>query len=272
MRRVDTTGMITTVAGTGVDAYGGDGSAAIDAQIESPEELAFDATGNLYIADVDNNRVRRVDTNGIITTVAGNGTRGTSGDMGSATDAELDNPECIAIDGSGNLFLGDFSQRIRKVDTNGIITTTVGLGGDPGGDGGLASVASIGAPFGAAFDGSGNFYFADDTERVRRVDTAGVITTGREEGDVDPAGIGPIAQAQLADPRAFAIGASFTLFAGGTSGVVEALTTTALAAPRGGRGAAIRTTSRTVCSPGFAVPTSAPSAASRSMRPPASSI
>ena len=129
IRKVGTNGIITTVAGNGTQGYSGDGGAATNAELNYPAGVAVDATGNLFIADSINNRIRKVGTNGIITTVAGNGTAGYSGDGGAATNAELNDPSGVAVDATGNLFIADDdNNRIRKVGTNGIITTVAGNG------------------------------------------------------------------------------------------------------------------------------------------------
>jgi sugar lactone lactonase YvrE len=125
--------------------------------------VAVDPSGNLFIADDDNERVRRVDTNGIITTVAGNGVAGYSGDGGAATSARLYNPSGVVVDGAGNLFITDENNsRIRKVTANGIITTLAGNGtADYAGDGGAANKSSLSYPRGVAVDASGNLFIAD---------------------------------------------------------------------------------------------------------------
>ncbi len=184
IRRVDAaTGIITTVAGdgpTGIGAGGfsGDGGPATSASLNSPFGVAVDGAGNLFIADTLNNRIRKVDTSGIITTVAGNGSFGFSGDGGPATSASLHEPFGVALDGSGNLFIADrFNQRIRRVDAaTGIITTVAGDGptgigaGGFSGDGGPATSASLSFPFGVALDGSGNLFIADfSNSRIRKV-------------------------------------------------------------------------------------------------------
>jgi hypothetical protein len=134
IRKIGTNGIITTVAGNGISAFGGDGGPAIRASLSFPDSVAVDVVGNLYIADSSNNRIRRVDVNGIITTVAGNGTIGFSGDGGQAKKAELNLPVDVVVDASGDLYIADSNNnRIRKIDTNGIITTIAGSGpfGDP---------------------------------------------------------------------------------------------------------------------------------------------
>ena len=130
VRKVSTSGIITTVAGNGDFGFSGDGGLATDAQLDLPPRgVAVDGAGNLFIADDGNNRVRKVSTSGIITTVAGNGTPGFSGDSGPATNAELSSPSGVAVDGAGNLFIADDgNNRVRKVSTSGIITTVAGNG------------------------------------------------------------------------------------------------------------------------------------------------
>ena len=137
--------IITTVAGSGTNNYSGDGAAATNATLASPSGVAVDAVSNLFIADSANNRVRKVGTNGVITTVAGNGSGGYSGDNGAATNASLYYPVGVAVDATGNLFIADsLNYRIRKVATNGIITTVAGDGsGGYGGDNAAATAASL---------------------------------------------------------------------------------------------------------------------------------
>jgi hypothetical protein len=145
VRKVDTTGIITTLAGNGESGYSGDGGPATEAKLSGPCGIAADLSGNIYIGDTFNNRIRKVDTTGIITTVAGNGEYGYSGDGGPATEAKLSGPYGVAVDPSGNIYIGDTSNnRIRKVDTTGIIATVAG-NGEYGysGDGGSATEAKL---------------------------------------------------------------------------------------------------------------------------------
>ena len=172
--------LIATVAGTNNAGYSGDGGAAINASLDYPKGAVMDAGGNLYIADSGNNRVRKVDTNGIITTFAGTNSSGYSGDGGAAINARLYSPFGVACDSAGNLYIADTSNnRIRKVGTNGIITTVAGTNsGGYSGDGGAAVNARLYTPFGVAVDSLGNLYIADDSNnRIRKVDTNGIITT-----------------------------------------------------------------------------------------------
>ena len=172
IRKVDSTGTITTVAGTGVEGFSGDGGPAVEARISFPEGVALDGAGNLYIGDTYNNRIRKVDSRGTITTIAGTGEDGFSGDGGPATEAHLYAPQSVAVDGAGNLYIGDlYNHRIRKVDSRGTITTIAGTGESGfSGDGGPATEAHLYAPHGVALDGAGNLYIADTiNNRIRKL-------------------------------------------------------------------------------------------------------
>ena len=180
IRRVDINGIITTFAGNGTAGYSGDGGAATDAQLSGPGGVAWGAEGNLYITDGANQRIRMVDANGIIKTVAGTGTAGYSGDGGAATNAQLNSPSGLASDGRGNLFICDYwNFRVRKVDPNGIITTAAGNGtyGSYAGDGGAATNAVLHNPAGVALDNAGNLFIADYFNNlVRRVGDLPTLT------------------------------------------------------------------------------------------------
>ncbi len=216
IRKVDTTGIITTVAGTGEEGYSGDGGLATDARLAYPEDVALDSSGNLYIADRGNLRVRRMDTNGIITTVAGTGERGYGGDGGLTTEARLNSTSGVAVDPSGNLYLADSNNdRVRKVGTNGIITTVAGTGvREYSGDGGLATDARIAYPTSVAVDPAGNLYIADFmNNRVRKVGTNGIITTVAGTGVEGYSGDGgPATEAKLSYLGGVAVDASDNLY------------------------------------------------------------
>jgi len=202
-------GAIATVAGDGAYGSGGDGGPATSAQLFGPTGVAADANGNLYIADVVNNRIRKV-SNGAITTVAGNGTQGFSGDGGPATSAQLDLPSAVAVDPAGNLYISDWgNNRIREV-SNGVITTVAGSGTKGfGGDNGPATSTRINGAEGIAVDSAGNLYIADTgNNRVRKVSN-GVIATIAGIGTPGLSGDGgPAASAQLNAPWGIAVDAA----------------------------------------------------------------
>ena len=213
IRRVyATTGTISTIAGTGEDSYGGDSGPATQAHLRHPRGVAVDGAGNVYISDSENNRIRKVDTTGTISTIAGTGEWGYSGDGGPATRAQLSEPVGVAVDGDGNVYIADIGDhRIRKIDaTSGIISTIAGTGvrGD-GGDGGPASEAQLIHPLGVVVDGDGNVYIADtDNNRIRRVDAfTGTISTIAGTGEWDYGGDGgPATSARFKDPVGLAVG------------------------------------------------------------------
>ncbi len=184
IRRISPDGVITTVAGNGTKGFAGDGGPATAAEFNNPNGLAIAADGTLYVADLGNERVRKIDPNGTISTVAGNGRYGYSGDGGPATAAELRIPS-VAVGPDGVLYIADYgNQRIRRVGADGVIVTVAGNGTEGyAGDGGPATRAQLSSPTGTAVDGAGNLYIADDkNDRVRRVDSRGVITTVARAG------------------------------------------------------------------------------------------
>ncbi|MFN6118364.1 MAG: LamG-like jellyroll fold domain-containing protein [Actinomycetes bacterium] len=180
IRKVSPGGIVTTVAGTGTPGFSGDGGPATNAQLDAPAGMAIDASGNLFIADAGNSRIRMVSPTGIISTVAGTGVRGSSGDGGPASEAQFLSPTGLAIDTSGNLYVADaHADRVRRVAADGTIATLAGIG-TPGfsGDGGPATAARLRFPYGVAVDEAGNVYIADtDNYRVRMVSRSGVIST-----------------------------------------------------------------------------------------------
>lgn len=199
--RVDAKGTLTRLAGTGAGGYSGDGGPAVNAKLFAPGGIAVDGAGNLYIGDTTNARIRRISPAGIITTVAGNGTAGFSGDGGPAVKAQLLNPVGVAVDGAGNLYIVDAgNHRIRKVSSGGIITTIAGNGAFSSsppnapavlGDGIPATSSSMSTPKGIALDTVGNLYFADTSnQRIRKVSTDGIITTVAGNGSTGYAGDG----------------------------------------------------------------------------------
>jgi uncharacterized protein (TIGR03437 family) len=208
--------VITTVAGNGTCGFSGDNSAATHAQLNIPYSVALDSSGNLYIADTVNSRIRKVSTSGVITTVAGNGTAGFGGDTGSASGAQLYYPQGVAVDSANNLYIADtYNQRIRKVSTNGVITTVAGNGtAGFGGDGGSATGAQLNYPVGIAVDSSGNLYIGDtNNNRVRKVSSGGVINTVAGNGTPGFSGDnGPAGSAQLDAPSALAINAAGNVY------------------------------------------------------------
>jgi len=211
-------GAIATAVGNGTAGVGGDYGPPFAAELNFPCGVAVDFAGNLYIADSYNNRIRKL-SNGVLTTVAGSGTAGFSGDNGPATFAELNAPSAVAVDAAGNLYIADtLNQRIRKV-TNGVITTVAGSGlagvnaAGYGGDNGQATSARLANPVGVAIDASGNLYIADaGNHRIRRV-SGGEITTVAGNGAAGFSGDnGPAANAELWSPEGIAIDSRGNLY------------------------------------------------------------
>jgi len=201
--------IIDTVAGNGQSGYSGDGGAATEAMLNYPRSVAVDASGNIYFADYRNNRIRKVDSSGIITTVVGNGSQGYSGDGEAATEAMLNYSSGVTVDSSGNIYLVDtMNNRIRKVDSNGIITTVAGNGSQGySGDGGPATEAKFSGASSIAVEASGNLYIADmNNYRIRKVDASGIITTVAGNGTQGYSGDwGPATEAELNMPRSVAV-------------------------------------------------------------------
>ena len=213
-------GILSVVAGSGLPGYSGDGGPAVNAALNAPLGVAIDGAGNIYIGDSLNYVVRKVSTSGIITTVAGNGRAGYSGDGGSATAAEL-RPGDIVLDATGNLFIADnLNNVVRKVSLSGIITTVAGNGTKGySGDEGLATAAELatysGGLFGGlAVDGSGNLYIADYANfRIRQVSPDGMIHTVAGTGEFGESGDGgPATAAELCAPNGVSVDGAGNLF------------------------------------------------------------
>jgi trimeric autotransporter adhesin len=214
--RVTANGTLNIVAGNGIQGFSGDGGPAISARLDRPWGLAVDTSGNLYIADGGNNRVRQVSANGIIRTVAGGGTN-ELGDGGTATAAQLGMPVGVTVGTSGNLYIADTSnKRIRQVSANGIISTIAGngmAGINGSGDGGPATSAQLVDPYGVAEDASGNLYIVDvGDNRIRQVSTNGIIRTVAGGGTAGLGDGGPAAAAQLFMPLGMAVDPAGNLY------------------------------------------------------------
>jgi hypothetical protein len=258
IRKVDTNGIITTYAGNGAYAYSGDNGEATNAAFSDPYGVAVDAQDNLFIADLENSRVRKVSASGIITTVAGNGTAAYAGDGGKSTNASLSGPSGVAVDSAGNVYIADASnQRIRMAGADGIITTVAGNGapgpyliGTYSGDGSAATNAGLSNPAGVAVDTAGNLFIADAFNyRIRKVDVNGVITTYAGNGVRAYAGDGGAAtNASIGLAYGVAVDSSGNLFIAdgsnsrirevGTNGIISTVAGNGTAAYVGDGGAA----------------------------------
>lgn len=210
IREIALSGVVTTVAGTGEQGYGGDGGPATSAILDSPVAVAVDANSNLYIADTHNNRIREV-SNGVITTIAGTGTAGITGDGGAATSAQLNYPTAIAVDTKGNLYIADTNNfRIRGI--SGTTISTVAGNGEQtySGDSGLATAAGLDSPNGIAVDSAFNLYIGDThNQRVRLVTHAtGIISTLAGTGAKTFTSDGTATSTALARPRGVAVDSS----------------------------------------------------------------
>jgi uncharacterized protein (TIGR03437 family) len=196
IRKIGTAGIVSTVAGNGTAVSSGDNGPALSAGLGTPVAVTLDAGGSIYIAESDGNRVRKVDPQGNITTVAGTGTAGFGGDNGPATAALLNGPDGVAVDSAGNLYIADqFNYRVRKVDSKGIIGTFAGIGLPAyGGDGGLATAAGLGLVSSIAVDAAGDVFIGDPNNgRIRMVNPSGVITTVAGSGVRSSSGSGVLA-------------------------------------------------------------------------------
>ncbi len=221
VRKIDASLNITTVAGNGGLSYSGDGGQANAAQISLPQGVAVDASGNVFFSDTNNHAVRKVSTNGVISTVAGNGTAGFGGDGGAGASAQLNMPQGLALDGSGNLYIADSgNNRVRKLTPAGTISTFAGTGAaSSSGDGGAAASAGLYLPFGVAVDAGGNVFVTEfGGNRVRKVSSAGAISAVAGTGTAGYTGDGgQAAAAQLTNPRAVAVDANGNVYIADTN-------------------------------------------------------
>ena len=180
VRKINTSGVITTVAGDGTEGFFGDGVPATSTGLDLPWGIAVDRLGNMYIGDRENHRIRKVNTSGIISTIAGTGTPGYGGDGGPAAIAQLQGPRSVIVDRIGNVYFSDAENHIvRKIDTAGVIRTFAGNRYPSfGGDGGQATNASLFFPSGLVMDVLGNIFIADQyNHRIRKVTPSGIIST-----------------------------------------------------------------------------------------------
>ncbi|MCY3604482.1 MAG: leucine-rich repeat domain-containing protein [Gammaproteobacteria bacterium] len=216
IRRIARDGTIETFAGTGVRGFAGDGGPATDAQLNHPMGVTVDAVGNVYVADSDNHRVRRIGLGGTIETIAGTGSRGYGGDGGPATEAQLNWPFDVAADTNGAVYIADvLNRRIRRIATDGTIETFAGTGtAGYSGDGGAATEAQIDQPAGLAVSAAGYVFIADwGDHRIRRVAPSGIIETFAGTGVGGTGGDGGLAvEAQLARPSGVAVDASGNVY------------------------------------------------------------
>ena len=217
IRKISAAGIIATIAGTGEAGFSGDGGAASAARLNLPYGIAVDYAGYVYIADLGNNRVRRIAPDGTISTVAGTGAAAFSGDGGMAVEAGLQTPRNVAVDSSGNLYIAEFSgHRVRRVASDGQISTVAGTGiAGFRGDGGPPSAAQLGYPAGLAVDRDGALYIADSqNNRIRKV-AKGVIVTA----------LGGVPATSLITPIAVVVDMAGTLYVADSSFLVRAYTT-----------------------------------------------
>jgi len=226
------TGVISTIAGTGTAGYSGDGGLATSALMNNPASLAVDLAGNVYFSDVQNHVVRKITvTTGIITTIAGTGTAGSTGDGGLATSALLFTPRGVYVDAANMIYIADqTSNVIRKINAStGIISTVAGTGtAGYSGDGGLATAAQLSEPFGIFVDASSNIYIADKGNNAIRKVTAstGIISTIAGTGVLGATGDGGLATAALLNvPLSVSLDGNNNLYIGEVgNGIVRKIT------------------------------------------------
>lgn len=253
IRKIDGSGIVSAFAGNGIYGFGGDGGPATAASFRYPIDLADDVFGNVYIVDNTNHRIRKVNSSGIITTFAGSGAIGYTGDGGPATAATLNNPSRLTIDALGNVYFADAGNNaVRKVNTSGIITTIAGTGvAGFSGDGGPATAAKLNQPLGVAFDGNGNMYIADAfNRRIRKVSPSGIISTIAGTGVSAATGDGgPAIAATMQYPNGIAVDLTCNVYFSdwstqkirkiNTSGIITTVVGTGIAGFSGDGGAAV---------------------------------
>ncbi|NNJ05963.1 hypothetical protein HHX38_17750 [Streptomyces sp. PKU-MA01144] len=216
VRRITADGKISTVAGTGSAGFAGDGGPATTARLHTPLSVTVDSTGNLYIADHGNQRIRKITADGTISTVAGTGAAGFAGDGGPASSAQLHNPYAVAVDGEDGLCVADCgNHRVRRITADGKISTVAGTGSAGfAGDGGPATTARLHTPLSVTVDSTGNLYIADHgNHRIRKITADGTISTVAGTGSAGFAGDGgPASSAQLHNPFGLAVDCVDTLY------------------------------------------------------------
>ena len=216
IRKINTDGIISTIAGTGVPGYNGDNIPATAAQLYNPHYMVFDAVGNMYITDFGNWRIRKINTSGIITTIAGTGVEGYGGDDSAAISARMDGPYGLALDNGGNIYFADFYNNvIRKIDAAGIISTIAGTGNAGySGDGAAATSAWFKNPAGILIGNSGNIYVADVNNHViREIDSTGMVSTIAGTGHMGFSGDGgPATAAKFNQPASVSMDNTGSLY------------------------------------------------------------